>query len=114
MNINFADVIMVAVLAIFVALIYLFDKYVKPYFESLTNHLDLTLEGEAIESLKKWVGVFVKAAEMTFKESGKGKEKKEYVIEALKALGFEVGATEDAIIESEVYVMNSEKVAENA
>lgn len=54
-------------------------------------------------ALKKWVKIAVECAEQIFKETGKGKEKKAYVVEFLKSKGIEYTEEElDALIESAV------------
>lgn len=60
--------------------------------------------GEAkYEKLVKWVKIGVNAAEMIFRESGMGVEKKAYVLNFLKSKGFKIDTAEvDAVIEAHV------------
>ncbi len=54
------------------------------------------------------VKIFVEAAEQMFIGSGRGKEKKEYVINNLKKIGLSIDEqTLDAVIEAAVYELNS-------
>lgn len=70
---------------------------VVPYIRSKT--------GEAAqESMKEWVKIAVKAAEQLYQGSGRGEEKKAYVLEWLQARGMTVDEELiDACIESAVY-----------
>ena len=53
--------------------------------------------------IKMWVGIAVKAAEQIFVGSGKGKEKKAYVIDFLESKGFKLDEDSlDNLIESAV------------
>ena len=55
------------------------------------------------EKLVKWVKIGVNAAEMIFRESGMGVEKKAYVLNFLKSKGFKIDTAEvDAVIEAHV------------
>ena len=109
MNINFADVIMVAVLAVFCAMAFLFKKHGVPYLTALFEDFKNSLDDKDLDKIKYWAGVFVKAAEMIFTGDKRGEEKKAYVLGQLEALGFGIGAKEDAIVEAEVYTMNNAK-----
>lgn len=54
-----------------------------------------------------WVRVAVQAAEMIFQETGKGKDKKEYVIEFLVAKGIKIDLDElNILIEAAVKELN--------
>ena len=71
--------------------------FVIPYIRAKTNDSEL-------ESLKSYIRAAVHAAEMLYKESGMGKNKKEYVVEYLKELGYSVDINEiDALIEGAVF-----------
>ena len=57
--------------------------------------------------INAWVKIAVSAAEQIFKGSGRGEEKKAYVIAWLKEHGVKVDETElDALIEAAVYELN--------
>lgn len=107
--IEFSDIIMLAVLAAFLAAIGLIKKYVSPYFETLMQEVKSSLDDEQLEKVEYWASIFVSAAEMLFKGTSRGTEKKSYVVEQLTTLGFEVGEKENAVIEAKVYELNSEK-----
>ena len=60
--------------------------------------------------ISKWVRIAVNAAEQIYNESGMGEVKKEYVLEFLKKRGITMDIDSvDALIESEVYKLNSSK-----
>ncbi|MBO5715085.1 MAG: holin [Clostridia bacterium] len=67
--------------------------------------------GEAkLNNVIKWVKIAVGAAEMIYKESGMGPQKKAYVLEFLNRKGFTVDLdTLDNIIENAVLELNAEK-----
>ena len=71
--------------------------FVIPFLKAKTTSSEL-------ESLIEFVTVGVRAAEMMYKETGMGAKKKEYVVEYLKELGYEVDVNEiDAMIEGAVF-----------
>lgn len=58
------------------------------------------------ENMKKWVRIFVEAAEQALK-SNTGAEKKAYVVQELQKKGFKLDMDSiDALIESEVLKLN--------
>lgn len=62
---------------------------------------------EQQKEINAWVKIAVSAAEQIFKGSGRGEEKKQYVIAWLKERGFTVDEAElDALIEAAVYELN--------
>lgn len=62
---------------------------------------------EQQKEINAWVKIAVAAAEQIFTGSGRGEEKKEYVIAWLKERGFVVDEGElDALIEAAVYELN--------
>ena len=62
---------------------------------------------EQQKEINAWVKIAVAAAEQIFTGSGRGEEKKEYVIAWLKERGFTVDENElDALIEAAVYELN--------
>lgn len=72
-----------------------------PYIKSKT-----TAEQQA--QINSWVKIAVNAAEQIYTGSGRGEEKKEYVLAFLAEHGFTVDATRiDALIEAAVYKMKS-------
>lgn len=73
---------------------------VIPYIKSKT-----TTQQQA--QINAWVKIAVAAAEQIYKGSGRGEEKKEYVINWLEERGFTLDEDEvDALIESAVYELN--------
>lgn len=77
-----------------------------PYIKSKTS------DGQR-EQIVQWVKIAVTAAEQIYTGSGRGAEKKAYVLEWLKERGILVDDTAvdnavDAIVESVVYEMNKE------
>ena len=59
-----------------------------------------------------WVNIAVTAAEQIFTGSGRGEEKKEYVLKFLEERGFKVDfETLDALIEAAVKKLNQEMAA---
>ena len=78
---------------------------VIPYIKSL-------IEAEKLQKLLAYAQIGVQAAEMLFKESGVGAQKKQYVIDYLKSKGYELDATElDVVIESAVLEMKNALLA---
>ena len=83
-----------AVAALIAALI---TAFLVPYIKSKT-----TASQQA--EINAWVKIAVSAAEQIFKGSGRGEEKKQYVIAWLKERGVTVDENElDALIEAAVY-----------
>ena len=70
--------------------------FVIPYLKSKVS-------SEQLDTIKFWVNIAVEAAEMIYKGTGKGAEKKRYVEEFLKSKGFTLNMQElDALIEGAV------------
>ena len=89
--------------AVIVLVISLIAYKLIPYIKANTTEKEF-------EQMQMWVKIAVQAAEMIFKESGLGKEKKQYVIDFLKAKGFTIDLDKlDAMIESAVLEMNRNK-----
>lgn len=64
------------------------------------------------EELIRWVGIFVRAAEQIFRESGMGEQKKTYVLDKLLEKGYVVDFESiEAMIEAEVLKINRELTA---
>ena len=62
---------------------------------------------EQRENIYFWVRVAVQAAEMIFNEKGKGKDKKQYVIDFLTSKGINITIQElDVLIEAAVKELN--------
>lgn len=86
--------IVIAVLTLVMTLI---TSILVPYIRSKTT-------AQQQDTIKMWVDIAVMAAEQLYKGSGRGAEKKQYVIEFLTKQGFKVDiAAIDALIESAVF-----------
>ena len=86
-----------AVIALAAALV---TAFVIPWIKSKTTAAQR-------EETNAWVKIAVTAAEQIYKGSGRGEEKKEYVLNFLKGKGFEVDtASVNLMIESAVKNMN--------
>jgi len=83
-----------AVLALIGALI---TAFLIPWIKSRTN-------AEKLDRIELWVTVAVEAAEQIYTGSGKGAQKKAYVLEFLNSKGFDLDWDEiDMMIESAVF-----------
>jgi len=92
-------IIIEAVFALIAAII---TAIVIPYIKSKT-----TAQQQA--EINAWVKIAVSAAEQIYVGSGRGQEKKEYVLHWLQSHGVTVDATKlDAMIESAVYALKHE------
>ena len=88
-----------AIITLLVALITIF---VIPYIKS-------KLSANELAEIIKWVKIAVQAAEMIYKESGMGKEKKKFVENFLTEHGIKVDIEQlDALIESAVLELKKE------
>ena len=75
----------------------------------LIPYLKAKLGDENFATLKNWVKIAVQAAEMIFKESKMGEQKKEYVLEFLKTKGYKVDTEAiNNLIESAVLDLKKE------
>lgn len=85
--------ITVAILTLIFSLI---STFLIPYIKNKTT-------AEQFETIKLWVKVAVQAAEMIYVGTGRGEEKKKYVVEFLASKGFKLDMAEiDALIEAAV------------
>lgn len=76
----------------------------------LIPYLRTKVGSEQLDVIKFWVNIAVEAAEMIYRESGKGSEKKAYVIEFLNSKGFTLNTAEiDNLIEAAVLELKLEK-----
>jgi len=86
-----------AILALVAVLI---TYYLIPWIKAKT-----TAEQQA--EINAWVKIAVMAAEQLFNGSGRGKEKKEYVVKFIESKGFLIDAAElDKLIEAAVLAVN--------
>ena len=85
--------IITAVLTLIISLI---SAFLIPYINAKTTD-------EQFNTIKLWVQVAVQAAEMLYVGSGRGEEKKKYVMDFLNSKGFTLNTEEiDNLIESAV------------
>ncbi len=100
MNIDITAIIN-AVIALAAAVI---STFLIPWIRSKTA-------GEQREQLIAWVKIAVAAAEQIYVGTGRGKEKKQYVIDFLAKNGFTVNTQSvDAAIEAAVQQLNNEGI----
>ena len=87
--------------AVFALLAAIITAVVIPYIKNRT-----TAQQQA--EINAWVRIAVAAAEQVYKGTGRGEEKKAFVLEWLKSHGVTVDMEKlDALIESAVYDMNN-------
>ena len=87
-----------AVIALIVALI---SAFLIPYLKRKAG-------AEKLATIKSWVTVAVQAAEMIFRESEMGEQKKAFVMSFLNAKGYDLDYdTLSALIESAVLELNN-------
>lgn len=80
----------------------LITSMLVPYIRSKTT-------AQQQETIKMWVDIAVMAAEQLYKGSGRGEEKKQYVITFLEKQGFKIDFDAiDAMIESAVFDLPKE------
>ena len=91
--------------AVFALLAAIITPVVIPYIKNRT-----TAQQQA--EINAWVRIAVTAAEQVYKGTGRGEEKKAFVLEWLKSHGVTVDTEKlDALIESAVYDMNNGLIA---
>lgn len=92
-----------AVITLIVALV---SAFLIPYLKS-------KLSAEQLEKVKFWVNIAVEAAEMIYVGTGRGQEKKEYVLNFLNSKGFTLNMTEiDTLIEAAVLELKLTQIEE--
>ena len=83
-----------AVITLIIAII---TTFLIPYIRS---KVDVT----KLATVQTWIKIAVEAAEQIYEGTGKGAEKKQYVLDFLQSKGFTVDLDSiEALIESEVY-----------
>lgn len=86
--------IMEAIIALVVAVI---TAFVIPWMKG-------KIDADKLEKIKLWVTVAVEAAEQLYKGSGRGEEKKAYVVQFLQEKGFTIDPDSlDKLIEAAVF-----------
>lgn len=79
----------------------------------LIPYLKTKIGAEKLETIRFWVDVAVEAAEQIYVGSGRGKEKKEYVLKFLNSKGFTLNTDEiENIIEATVLKLKLNKKEE--
>lgn len=92
MDINWEPIIAAVFAVINAVAVYILAPYIKSKLTAAQQ-----------EALSKAINTLVAAAEQIFKGSGRGAEKKAYVVESLKEQGITVDAQTDSMIEAAVY-----------
>ncbi len=95
---------MIDLTTIFSALITLICALISAF---LIPYIKSKVSAEKLETIKAWVKVAVQAAEMLYRETGTGAQKKSYVIEYLNSKGYDLDTdTLNNLIESAVLELN--------
>ena len=96
---NFDLTVIIEALATLIAAV--ITAFVIPYIKSKTTTTQF-------EKIKMWVTVAVEAAEQLYTGSGRGAEKKQYVVEFLQKKGFKIDDDSlDKLIEAAVFNLPS-------
>jgi hypothetical protein len=97
---------MIDLTSIFSALITLICALISAF---LIPYIKTKVSAEKFETIKSWVKVAVQAAEMLYRETGMGEQKKAYVIEYLNSKGYKLDTdTLNNLIESAVLELNKQ------
>ena len=95
--------IVVAILTLIISMV---SAFLIPYLKT-------KIGAEKLENIRFWVNIAVEAAEQIYAGSGKGKEKKEYVLKFLNSKGFTLNTDEiENIIEATVLKLKLNKKEE--
>lgn len=95
--------IIVAVLTLVISLI---TAFLIPYLKTKVS-------AEKLDTIKFWVNIAVEAAEMIYVGTGRGQEKKDYVVKFLNSKGFTLNVTEiENLIEAAVMELKLEQKKE--
>lgn len=95
---------MIDLTTVFSALITLICALISAF---LIPYIKSKVSAEKLETIKAWVKVAVQAAEMLYRETGTGAQKKSYVIEYLNSKGYDLDTdTLNNLIESAVLELN--------
>jgi hypothetical protein len=82
------------------------SAFLIPYIKSKVS-------AEQLDAIKFWVNIAVEAAEMIYNGTGRGEEKKAYVVKFLNSKGFTLNPEEiDNIIEAAVLELKLEQKKE--
>ena len=81
----------------------------------LIPYIKAKVSSEQLDTIKFWVNIAVEAAEMIYTGTGRGQEKKAYVVKLLNSKGFTLNPEEiDSIIEAAVLELKLEQRKEAA
>lgn len=81
----------------------------------LIPYIKAKVSSEQLDTIKFWVNIAVEAAEMIYIGTGRGQEKKAYVVKLLNSKGFTLNPEEiDSIIEAAVLELKLEQRKEAA
>ncbi len=95
--------IIVAVLTLVISLI---TAFLIPYLKTKVS-------AEKLDTIKFWVNIAVEAAEMIYVGTGRGQEKKDYVVQFLNSKGFTLNVAEiENLIEAAVMELKLEQKKE--
>lgn len=95
--------IIVAVLTLIISLI---TAFLIPYLKTKVS-------AEKLDTIKFWVNIAVEAAEMIYVGTGRGQEKKDYVVQFLNSKGFTLNVSEiENLIEAAVMELKLEQKKE--
>ena len=95
--------IVVAVLTLVISLI---TAFLIPYLKTKVS-------AEKLDTIKFWVNIAVEAAEMIYVGTGRGQEKKDYVVQFLNSKGFTLNVAEiENLIEAAVMELKLEQKKE--
>ena len=95
--------IIVAVLTLVISLI---TAFLIPYLKTKVS-------AEKLDTIKFWINIAVEAAEMIYVGTGRGQEKKDYVVQFLNSKGFTLNVTEiENLIEAAVMELKLEQKKE--
>ena len=95
--------VVVAILTLIVSVV---SAFLIPYLKT-------KIGAEKLDNIRFWVNIAVEAAEQIYAGSGRGKEKKEYVLKFLQSKGFTLNAEEiENIIEAAVLNLKINKKEE--
>lgn len=79
----------------------------------LIPYIKAKVSSEQLDTIKFWVNIAVEAAEMIYTGTGRGQEKKAYVVKFLNSKGFTLNTEEiDSIIEAAVLELRLEQKKE--
>jgi uncharacterized protein YacL len=107
---NKEDITMVDLTQIIVAVLTLVISLITAF---LIPYLKTKVSAEKLDTIKFWVNIAVEAAEMIYVGTGRGQEKKDYVVQFLNSKGFTLNVSEiENLIEAAVMELKLEQKKE--